>query len=157
MRELRRRQARLQDRLAYLQSRVIDEEKPAFSYVAQEASALQTALVLYDEEMERTEVGGVVEVHTVYREGPMRCSSWEIDNAGVRRLAEDGAIAGIDNCRGVIRWGVGYTVGDMTEGTAATLGEAMALADAELRARGFIVEGLVTFRAKRVQPADPRP
>lgn len=155
--ELRRRRARLQNRLEYLQQRAEEEARPGFSYIAQEASALQTALVLYDEEIERTEVGGVIEVHAMHREGPLQCTPWELATHGVRRRTDDQSVAGVDEARGAIMWSVGFTVGDMVQGTAETLAEAMALADAELRARGFIVEGLVTHRAKRVDPSEPRP
>lgn len=60
--ELRRRRARLEDRLAWLQRR-LDANPRGWPRSAAEASALQTALVLFDEEIERTEAGHTTEVH----------------------------------------------------------------------------------------------
>ena len=58
--ELKRRRERLEERLDYLRKRV-DEEGGQIPgrhcYKSAEASALQTALVLFDEEIERAESG----------------------------------------------------------------------------------------------------
>jgi hypothetical protein len=153
--ELRRRRARLQDRLEYLQARAAEENRPGHSYIAQEASALQTALVLYDEEIERAEAGGIVEVHAMHREGPLRCSPWRVTQYGAVRLSNGQRIAIVYGDSGTQIWAIHGHRGsdDLIRGTGDTLLEAMALADAELRARGFVVEGCVTYRAPRREAA----
>lgn len=53
MRELKRRRHRLERRLNHLRERVDGQPKHVVSYDIAEAEALQTALVLFDEEIER--------------------------------------------------------------------------------------------------------
>ena len=145
LKELNRRRARLQERLEYLQARAAEENRPGFSYIAQEASSLQTALVLFDEEIERTEAGGTASALEESREGPLRCGPWRVSQYGAVRISDGERGAIVFDSSGDQCWSV--VAG--SRGAAASLPEAMAIVDAELRARGYIVEGCVTYRAKR--------
>lgn len=84
--ELKRRRARLEERLAWLQKH-LDENPRGYPRSAAEASALQTALVLFDEEIERARVERSVDLTPPGWQAEVRAMGFKITwHSEVRRV-----------------------------------------------------------------------